>query len=236
MFKEELDMKTPNHVALIVDGNRRWARQQNMPFFDAYKLAGLNLVDIVCNAATLGIKSVTAFLFSTENWKRDCAEIDSVMKAFGEILFEHTETFKKCGVRVHTIGGFDRLPSNIQKAIRHTASATRDCDGANFVMAFNYGGRWDVVEAVKRVTQTLSPDDINRLSEHDFASLLSTAPFGDPDLLIRTGDQRRISNFMMWQLAYAELYFSELMWPDFTPEQFKHALCDFDQRERRKGA
>ena len=229
-------MKTPNHVALIVDGNRRWARQQNMRFFDAYKLAGTNLVDIVCTAAELGVTTVTAFLFSTENWKRDQEEIDSVMKAFEEILFEHTDTFKRCGVRVHTIGDFDGLPANIQKAIRHTVSATESCNRTDFVMAFNYGGRWDVIEAVKKATRDLNSVSVEGLTERDFAKLLSTAPFGDPDLLIRTGSQQRVSNFLMWQLAYSELYFSDLMWPDFTPEQFKQALFDYEQRERRKGA
>ncbi len=229
-------MRTPNHVALIIDGNRRWARQHRIRFFDAYKCAGVNLVDIVCAAAELGVKTVTAFLFSTENWKRDQEEIDSVMKAFGEILFEHTTTFERCGVRVYTIGDFEGLPQNIQRALTHTMSETVNCQRMNFVMAFNYGGRWDVIEAVKKVTRDLSPRSVDALTERDFADLLSTASFGDPDLLIRTGSQQRVSNFMMWQLAYTELYFSDLMWPNFTPEAFKQALFDYEQRERRKGA
>lgn len=229
-------MSYPNHVALIVDGNRRWARQQKISFFKAYKHAGTNLVNIVCTAVGSGIKTVTAFLFSTENWKRDQEEINSVMKAFEEILFEYTSTFQRCGVRVHTIGNFEGLSQNIQVAIRHTVEETADCHRMNFVMAFNYGGRWDVIEAVKKTAQDYSPKSIEALTERDFAKLLSTAPFGDPDLLIRTGSQQRISNFMMWQLAYSELYFSDLMWPDFTPEQFKQALFDYEQRERRKGA
>ncbi len=229
-------MSHPNHVALIVDGNRRWARQQQMPFFKAYKLAGSNLVDIVCTAAELGTKNVTAFLFSTENWKRDQKEIDAVMKAFEEILFEHTDAFKQHGVRVHTIGDFDGLPPNIRRAIEHTITETALCNRTNFVMAFNYGGRWDVIEAVRKLSQSVSGCDVSSLTEQRFASFLSTAPFGDPDLLIRTGAQQRASNFMLWQLAYSELYFSDLMWPDFTPEQFKRALVDYDQREQRKGA
>ena len=236
MWWEVDKMRVPKHVALVVDGNRRWARQQKLAFFDAYKLAGNNLVDIVCTAASLRVGAVTAFLFSTENWKRDPAEVDAVMTAFGEILLEHTNTFKRCGVRVHIIGDVNGLPTFVQKAVSHAMSETKECKRINFVMAFNYGGRWDILEAIKRAAESLKNSDLNDLTAKTFSAYLSTAPFGDPDLLIRTGAQRRVSNFMLWQLAYSELYFSDLMWPDFTPEQFRRALADYDRRERRKGA
>ena len=225
----------PKHVALIVDGNRRWARRQKMRFFDAYKLAGQNLVNIVCAAAHLGVKNTTAFLFSTENWKRDRAEIDSVMTAFTEILYEHTPTFKSNGIRAHTIGDTPGLPVGVQEAIHHAMCETAMCDRSNFILAFNYGGRWDIVNAVKQAAKGLETAEVATLTEAGFGTFLSTAPFGDPDLLIRTGGQQRVSNFLMWQLAYTELYFSDLMWPDFTPEQFKGALEDFAERDRRRG-
>jgi undecaprenyl diphosphate synthase len=224
----------PNHVAMIVDGNRRWARQAQMRFFDAYKVAGNNLVDIVCQAAQSDIKNVTAFLFSTENWKRDREEIDAVMTAFQEILYENTPVFKEHGVRVHTIGSMPELPRGVQDALCYTARETTTCDRTNFVLAFNYGGRWDIINAVKEASKYLN-GDLERISEEHFSHFLSTAPFGDPDLLIRTGGQQRISNFLMWQVAYSELYFSDLMWPDFTPKQFKKALEDYASRERRGG-
>ena len=167
---------------MVVDGNRRWARRQKLEFFDAYKLAGNNLVDIVCTAASLRVGTVTAFLFSTENWKRDPTEIDAVMTAFGEILLEHTNTFKRCGVRVHIIGDADGLPPFVQEAVRHTIGATEGCRRINFVMAFNYGGRWDVIEAVKCAAKSLENGNLDDLTENAFSAHLSTAPFGDLDL------------------------------------------------------
>jgi undecaprenyl diphosphate synthase len=225
----------PNHVAMIVDGNRRWARKAHMPFFDAYKMAGANLVEIICAAAHSDVKNVTAFLFSTENWKRDQEEIDAVMTAFQEILYENTPTFKQNGVRVHTIGSMPELPQGVQDALCYTSSETTTCSKTNFVLAFNYGGRWDIVNAVRKASKYLN-SDLERITEEHFSHFLSTAPFGDPDLLIRTGGQQRVSNFLMWQIAYSELYFSDLMWPDFTPDKFQEALEDYASRERRGGA
>jgi undecaprenyl diphosphate synthase len=225
----------PKHVAMIVDGNRRWAKKQHMPFFDAYKVAGINLVEIVCAAAHSQVKNVTAFLFSTENWKRDPGEIDAVMTAFQEILYENTPTFRQNGVRVHAIGSMPELPQGVQDALCYTSSETTSCNKTNFVLAFNYGGRWDIVNAVRKASKYLN-GDLERITEEHFSHFLSTAPFGDPDLLIRTGGQQRVSNFLMWQIAYSELYFSDLMWPDFTPDKFQEALEDYASRERRGGA
>lgn len=224
--------KRPKHVALIVDGNRRWARAHQMPYFAAYKVAGTNLVDNVCYAAQQDVPVITAFLFSTENWNREAQEVASVFKAFEEILYEHTPTFIEYGVRVGTIGDTLGLPDNIRNAIEHTVRRTSAGTASDFVMAFNYGGRWDIVNAVKR----LQKDDLNTLTEEAFADLICTAPFGDPDLLIRTGGEQRVSNFMMWQLAYTELYFSKLMWPDFHAKDLEHALQDYAERNRRLGS
>lgn len=224
----------PNHVAFIVDGNRRWAREQQMVFFDAYKVAGTILVENVCAAAAWDIRNVTAFLFSTENWKRDRDEIDAVMTAFTEILYENTNIFKQSGVRVHAIGKLNQLPPAVQDAIAHTRAATRACTKTNFVLAFNYGGRWDILNAA-RCFMERNGTQAHDVTEQQFSAQLSTAPFGDPDLLIRTGNQQRVSNFLMWQLAYTELYFSDLMWPDFSPEHFEHALRDYAHRQRRHG-
>ena len=206
-----------------------------MLLYDAYKIAGKILVDNVCFAASQNISYVTAFLFSTENWKRDQGEIDSVFKAFSEILFEYTPTFLEHDVRVHAIGDMCALPLSVKDAINHARNETYHCSATHFVLAFNYGGRWDIVNAVQKV---LKEDQgvTDNLTEKTFASYLSTAKFGDPDLLIRTGGQQRVSNFLMWQLAYSELYFSQLMWPDFDTQAFQQALDDYHLRERRKGA
>lgn len=203
-----------------------------MPYFNAYKVAGNNLVNNVCYAAQQGVRVVTAFLFSTENWNRDEDEVVQVFAAFEEILYEHTPTFIEAGVRVHTIGNTARLPTNIKRAIEHTVSSTSTGATADFLMAFNYGGRWDIINAIKQ----LSKGDLETLTEQAFAELICTAPFGDPDLLIRTGGEQRISNFMMWQLAYTELYFSKLMWPDFCARDIENALLDYGNRSRRIGS
>ena len=222
----------PRHVALIVDGNRRWARAHQIPYFAAYKVAGTNLVENVCYAARRGVPVVTAFLFSTENWHRGEEEVASVFKAFAEVLYEYTPTFINHGVRVRTIGDTPGLPGDIGAAIEHTVSRTAAGTASDFLMAFNYGGRWDIVNAVKQ----LHADDLSTLTEQAFADLICTAPFGDPDLLIRTGGEQRVSNFMMWQLAYTELYFSKLMWPDFRANDLEHALQDYAERHRRLGS
>jgi undecaprenyl diphosphate synthase len=215
-----------------VDGNRRWARRHGLPYERAYWLAGENLVRIVGRAAQLGVETVTAFLFSTENWQRDKAEVMAVMKAFEGILFEYTETFKRQGVRVRAIGELSALPEGICRAIKHAESETAE-GSLNFVMAFNYGGRWDLLQAARGVLGLLSPE---KLCEKRLQAALATAPYGDPDFLIRTGGDRRLSNFMLWQIAYTELYFSDFLWPDFSPEAFDDALGDYARRERRKGA
>lgn len=231
-----MNANLPKHVAFIVDGNRRWAKQAQMPFYDAYLVAGKTLVDNVCFAAQEKIQNVTAFLFSTENWKRDQEEINSVFGAFSEILYEHTSTFQASGVKVDAIGDLCALPLMVQKAFAHVKAETDSSSRTNFVLAFNYGGRWDIVNAVKKAMLSERNGSLEHVTEDWFSNLLSTSSFSDPDLLIRTGNQQRISNFLMWQLAYSELYFSEDMWPDFTPTKFQVALSDYAERERRKGA
>lgn len=225
----------PKHVAFIVDGNRRWARAHDLTFYKAYKIAGGNLVQNVCTTADYGVKNVTAFLFSNENWKRDPDEVEAVFTSFSEILYQYTPTFVENGIRTHAIGDLAELPNTVQDALDYTTNETglnTECR-CNFVMAFNYGGRWDVLSAIKQIVDRGSTDD---LTDETVNQVLSTASFGDPDLLIRTGGTRRLSNFMLWQLAYTELYFSELLWPDFTPGRLLEALKSFGSCERRFGS
>lgn len=214
-------------MALIVDGNRRWARARGLPYEWGYAAAGENLVRLVCHAATLGIETVSAFLFSTENWRRERAEVLAVMRAFEALLQRYTALFVRRGVRVRVIGDVTALPRGIRDALARAEVETAG-GGMNFVMAFNYGGRWDLERAARAwVAANLA----GPLSSH-----LATSEFGDPDLLIRTGAARRLSNFMLWQLAYTELHFSDLLWPEFGVDAFEAALADFARRERRLGA
>ena len=231
---EDRVAEPPKHVAFIVDGNRRWARTHNLTFYEAYKTAGDNLVQNVCTTANYGVENVTAFLFSNENWKRDPAEVEAVFTSFSEILYQHTPMFVENGIRTHAIGNLAELPTTVQEALEHTTnetglSARHRC---NFVMAFNYGGRWDVLSAMKQI---LEQGNTENLTDEAVSQVLSTAGFGDPDLMIRTGGARRLSNFMLWQLAYTELHFSDLLWPDFTPSRLLEALRNFNSGERRFG-
>lgn len=210
-----------------MDGNRRWALARGLPYERGYAAAGENLVHIVCHAATLGLRTVSAFLFSTENWRRERDEVLAVMRAFEAVLESYTGLFARRGVRVRTVGDVAALPPGIRRAL---AQAEAETEGGrlNFVMAFNYGGRWDLEQAARAWAAANC--------EGSLARHLSTSAFGEPDLLIRTGAARRLSNFMLWQLAYAELHFSDLMWPDFGVDAFEAALADFARRERRLGA
>lgn len=224
----------PKHVAFIVDGNRRWARAHDLPLYDAYKIAGGNLVQNVCTAADYGVEHVTAFLFSSENWKRDQGEIEAVFRSFSEILYQYTPTFLANNIRTHAIGNLVKLPTSVQDALDYTTNETALSSRCrcNFVMAFNYGGRWDLLSAIRQI---LADENTDELTDETVEKFLSTAEFGSPDLLIRTGGARRISNFMLWQLAYTELHFSDLLWPDFTPGRLLEALKSFGADGRRFG-
>lgn len=232
----ELDMKCmPSHVAIIMDGNGRWAKQRGMERTFGHQAGAETVHQIVEEAARLGIKYLTLYTFSTENWNRPTEEITALMG----LLFEHIEeeTFMKNNVSFKVIGDIDKLPNyvlgKLKKCIEHTSRNT----GMSLVLALSYSSKWELTEAVRQIAADvndgklkLSDIDSNTIQQH-----LATKGMPDVDLLIRTGGEQRLSNYLLWQCAYAELYFCDTYWPDFKEQELRKAIADYQNRERRYG-
>lgn len=227
----------PSHVAIIPDGNRRWARMMDGKISEGHRAGANVLMDIVKAGRELGIKSITFYLFSTENWLRSKDEVAALMWLFEEFLYEHCQEMIDLGIRLRSIGDVDHLPSEVVKAVNDTAAATASCSTIDMVMALNYGGRNEICRAVQRLCERVRNNEIDpaKITEAVIAQHLDTGPCNDPDLLIRTSGEMRISNFLLWQLSYTELYVTDILWPDFTPNDFFDALVDFQRRQRRLG-
>ncbi len=237
-LKEQIDVnRIPRHVAIIMDGNGRWAKSKGLDRIFGHR-EGVDSVDKVMEAASdLGVKYITLYAFSTENWNRPEMEVNALMEILSEALKKYIEKISKNNVRLMVIGDKSRLSqvtlSNLSEAERMTEKNT----GLTMVLAISYSSRWEILEATKRIASevkagTLSVDDID---EKVFSNHLTTAGIPDPDLLIRTSGELRISNFLMWQLSYSELYFTPVSWPEFKKEQFLEAIIDYQKRERRFG-
>jgi len=233
IYKENL----PRHIAIIMDGNGRWAKQRDLPRAQGH-IEGVKRVEDIVNASReIGIEVVTLFTFSTENWNRPDDEVLMLMKIITTVLERKVKKLKKDNMRFHTIGRREGIPESLLKTIDMVVKETKDNTGVIMNMAFNYGGRMEMIDAVKDIaTQVcqnkLKIDDVN---EETINQALYTKDLPDPDLLIRTSGELRISNFLLWQLSYAELYFTEKLWPDFTAEEYEKAILDYQQRERRFG-
>lgn len=237
-LKEKVDLKRlPRHVAVIMDGNGRWAKMHGKPRVFGHS-HGVNAVREVTEAsAELGIAWLTLYAFSTENWSRPRFEVNALMSLLVETLHKEIETLQKNDIRLNAIGDLERLPSKTHKALREAIAQTADNTRMTLTLALNYSSRWEILEAVKTLTEkawegTLDPSEIGAGT---FAAALKTADMPDPELMIRTSGEHRISNFLLWQLAYAELYFTSVFWPDFKREELYRALIDFQGRERRFG-
>lgn len=232
-----LDQKTiPRHIAIIPDGNRRWARRQETSSQKGHENGADVLIQIVKAAKELGVKTLTFYVFSTENWNRPADEVAAFMWLIQEFLNDHCAEMQEDGVRLHTIGDLNGLPQEVLNTVEKTLKATEHCSLVNLVLAINYGGR----DEIKRVFNKLLDEDrggerTGSITEEMIANHLDTAPWGDPDLLIRTSGEMRLSNFLLWQLSYAEIYITDLLWPDFKPIHLLEAMIEFQQRERRLG-
>ena len=228
----------PRHVAIIMDGNGRWAKQRGLPRIAGHNAGVSSLREIVKCCTTRGVEALTVYAFSTENWKRPLAEVSRLMELFMTSLRKgEIAELNKNNIRLRFIGNYKAFPESLQKSIEAAQAMTRNNTGLQFVVAVNYGGRWDITNAVGIVadkirTGTLAAGDIN---EEMLGSFIALSDLPPPDLFIRTGGERRISNFLLWQLAYTELYFTDCLWPDFGPDQFAAALDWFSGRERRFG-
>ena len=221
----------PAHVAIIMDGNRRWAAARGLPQTVGHKRGLEAAKAVVKHASGMGIRYVTLYTFSTENWKRTEEEVGFLMNLVMTHLRAEMDFYRKNNIRVRFLGRAEDLPANVSREIDGVCAATAGFPGMCVNLAINYGGRDEIIRAVKK----LSPADIAGLTEENFASFLDIPDLPPVDLLIRTGGDQRISNFLLWQSAYAELYFSPELWPDWTGEHFERAVADFANRERRFG-
>ena len=236
--KEQLDMKKlPRHVAVIMDGNGRWAKQKGNPRIYGHRNGVAAVRDTVEAAAELEIEYLTLYAFSTENWNRPRTEIDALMALLVTTINKETKTLLDNNVRLRAIGDIDSLPEQVAKNLMATIEKTKQNTGLTLVLALSYSSRWEILEAVKKLTDDVKEGKIDSddLSSEIFESYLNTAGMPDPELLIRTSGEYRLSNYLLWQIAYAELYFTPTLWPDFRREHFYEALADYQKRERRFG-
>ncbi len=232
---ENLDV--PKHVAIILDGNGRWAKKRNMPRNYGHVQGSKTVEQIIEDAYKMGIEYVTVYAFSTENWKRSQDEVDALMKLLGKYLIDCIERSTKNNMQVRVIGDKSGLDSKLVERINELENATKDATGLKFTIAINYGGRDELRRAITRIAQevatgTLLPEDI---TEEMINNKLDTAGLPDPDLLIRTSGEERLSNFLPWQLAYTEFYFTDVLWPDFNKNDLLTAIRYYNGKERRFG-
>ncbi len=231
------ELKVPNHVAIILDGNGRWAKAKGMPRNYGH-VQGAKTVEVICEEAyKMGIQYLTVYAFSTENWNRPKDEVAALMKLLRDYMKNCIKTAHKNRMCVRVLGDKSKLDEDIQKSIADLEEATKDNDGLHFQIAINYGGRDEIVRATRKLMDKvnsgeLSPEQITDVSLNE---CLDTAGIPDPDLLIRTCNEQRISNFLLWQLAYTEFYFTPIAWPDFSKEELMKAVEAYNHRDRRYG-
>nr|WP_318683820.1 isoprenyl transferase [uncultured Acetatifactor sp.] len=230
-------MKMPRHVAIILDGNGRWAKAKGMPRNYGH-VQGAKTVETICEEAyKMGIRYLTVYAFSTENWNRPGDEVDALMKLLRSYMKTCLKTAEKNRMCVRVLGEKNRLDEDIRSRIQQLEEATKNNDGLHFQIAINYGGRDEIVRAVKKAMHRVQAGDLaaEELDENIFSNLLDTSGIPDPDLLIRTCNEQRISNFLLWQVAYTEFYFTPVAWPDFTKEELIKAVEAYNHRDRRYG-
>jgi undecaprenyl diphosphate synthase len=242
MIKQDTDMQfpqsgVPNHVAIVMDGNGRWASQRFLPRFVGHR-AGVKAVrKTVEECLNRGIRVLTLFAFSSENWRRPTQEVNLLLELFLLTLDQETESLHTSGVRLLIIGDRSAFSQALQDKIAVAEDMTRHNSRLTLIIAINYGGRWDICQAVRRIAQKVSQCEVraDEITEALIAAHLSLAGYPEPDLFIRTGGEQRVSNFLLWQMAYSEFHFTQTLWPDFDEKAFGDALTDYANRQRRFG-
>lgn len=237
-YKEKIDKtRLPKHIAIIMDGNGRWAKERGYDRIFGHQNGVTSVRETTEAAAEIGIEYLTLYAFSTENWNRPQSEVDALMELLIDTIEKETPTLNKNNVRLMAIGDLSRLPEGAAAKLQRCIGQTSENSGLTLVLALSYSARWEITTAMKNICRevlagTYSIDDINDdlISKH-----LTTNSIPDPDLMIRTSGEERISNFLLWQIAYSELYFTKTHWPAFRKENFYEAICEFQQRERRFG-
>ena len=223
----------PRHVAIIMDGNGRWARERGLPRLEGHRQGTGNIRRVVSAFGKYGIKYLTLFAFSTENWNRPRTEVTGLFRLLAQVIDRETEDLHRREVRLKHVGRLDGLSSRLTKRVRQAVERTKDNSGMTLSVAFNYGGRAEIMDAVRSLlSRGITPADVN---EDIFRRYLYTPDLPDPDLIIRTGGEVRVSNFLLWQAAYSEYYFTPTYWPDFGEEEMEKALLAYSQRQRRFG-
>ncbi|MBY0529195.1 MAG: di-trans,poly-cis-decaprenylcistransferase [Rhabdochlamydiaceae bacterium] len=233
-----VDLKRiPHHVAIIMDGNRRWAMKQELPAMMGHWKGADTLTHIVRAASELGIKVLTVYAFSTENWKRSPEEVEALMQLFKVYLQQQKEPMVQEGVRLSTIGHLEGLSMDLQQVLAETKSATAHCQKIELVLAINYGGRDDIKRALVAMIEDVELGVLGKqeVSEETISAYLDTSKWSDPEILIRTSGEIRLSNFLIWQLSYSEFYHVDVLWPDFDAKELLKAICELQQRSRRFG-
>ncbi|MDA0987697.1 MAG: polyprenyl diphosphate synthase [Chloroflexi bacterium] len=223
----------PAHVAIIMDGNGRWAEQRKLPRLAGHRAGTENIRRVIEEFASFGVKHLTLYAFSTENWERPDEEVRGLMSILEDVIPRESQALHEQGVRLLHLGTLDRLPPGLQNAVCQAVELTKNNQRITLNVAFNYGGRAEILGAVRRIVEDGIP--IQDIDDATFGSYLNTAGMPDPDLIIRTGGEMRLSNFLLWQSAYSEYYSTPAFWPDFDPEELRTALVAYSQRHRRFG-
>lgn len=229
--------KLPQHIAVIMDGNGRWAKQQEKERIFGHQNAITAVRDTVECAAELGVKYLTLYAFSTENWNRPQAEVDGLMQLLVKCIHEETPTLQKNNIRLQTIGNTKSLPQDTYNELMKSIEDTSKNTGTTLILALSYSSRWEIKEALRKIVDDAKSGNIdsNMVDETTLQEYLNTKDYPDPDLLVRTGGEHRISNFLLWQIAYTELYFTQILWPDFRKSDLVDAILDYQKRQRRFG-
>lgn len=224
----------PRHIAIIMDGNRRWARSRGLTDTQGHQAGAENLQKIVNHCRDIGIKHLTVYALSTENWrKRPLEEVRGIFNLLVRIIREKSEEYRRSGVKIFILGNFQAFPSKVKHALKKLLQLAIVEQKLQFNIALNYGGRDEIITAIKNIIKDKIP--ANKISEELISKYLYTHDQPDPDLIIRPGGEVRLSNFLLWQMSYAELYFTDTLWPDFDPEKLDEAISSFQQRQRRMG-
>jgi undecaprenyl diphosphate synthase len=235
---EKIDKKNlPRHIAIIMDGNGRWAKKKGALRIFGHNHAVQSVKDCTEACAELGIEYLTLYAFSTENWRRPKDEVNALMQLLVSTIRSEIKSLHENNIRLLTIGNIKELPGSCRKELAEAMEITKDNKRLTLVLALSYSGRWEIMEAIKQIASDVKNDKIepDKISEEIFENYLSTKNIPDPELLIRTSGEMRISNFLLWQIAYAELFFTEILWPDFRKENLYDAIISYQKRERRFG-
>lgn len=229
--------KIPKHIAIMMDGNGRWAKKRFMPREYGHKQGGKTLEKIYKDAYDLGVEYLTIYAFSTENWNRPKSEVQGLLDLLKEYLDRSIETSVNSNMRVKIIGNIKMLDDELQSSIRNLEKATANCTGLKFQLALNYGGKDEIIRTTQKIALECLNNhiDVSNINEDMFASYMDTSGIPEPDLFIRTGGEKRLSNFLLWEMSYTELYFTDVLWPDFSKGDLEKAIYEFSIRDRRYG-